>query len=59
MNRAPCLKAASHSRKKSVSETPICDKVVRSVGQVPSPTPMIGVVGDSISVTEKPWGRRP
>jgi len=53
------LKAASHSRKKSVSETPIFERVVRKVGQVPSPTPMIGLVGDSTRVTEKPPGIRP
>ena len=28
--------------------------VLRSVGQVPSPTPMIGMLGDSTSVTLKP-----
>ena len=28
--------------------------VLRSVGQVPSPTPMMGVVGDSTSVTLNP-----
>ena len=28
--------------------------VLRRVGQVPSPTPMMGVLGDSTSVTLKP-----
>src|SRR5690606_4900671 len=32
--------------------------VVRSVGQVPSPTPMMGVLGDSTRVTVKPPGIR-
>ncbi len=53
-NFAPCLKAASLWRNSSVSDTPIFSRVERSVGQVPSPTPMIGTFGDSISVTEKP-----
>src|SRR5687768_17030773 len=34
------------------------DKVLRSVGHVPSPTPMIGVFGDSTSVTLKPADMR-
>src|SRR5690606_4160660 len=38
----------------SVSDTPIRAKVLRIVGQVPSPTPMIGVSGDSTTVTLNP-----
>ena len=33
--------------------------VLRSVGQVPSPTPMMGVLGDSTSVTLNPASIRP
>jgi len=53
------LKAASQWRNRSVSDTPIFSKVVRKVGQVPSPTPMILMSGDSISVTLKPDFIRP
>src|SRR5687768_2847065 len=34
------------------------DRVLRRVGQVPSPTPMIGVLGDSTNVTLKLCGIR-
>src|SRR5688572_22090141 len=34
------------------------DNVLRNVGHVPSPTPMIGVFGDSTSVTLKPADMR-
>src|SRR5690606_4933025 len=53
-NFAPCLKAASHSRINAVSDIPIFLKVPRMVGQVPSPTPMGLISGDSIRVTLTP-----
>src|SRR3569833_245600 len=57
-NFEPCLKDASHSRRKSVSVTPICFNVERIVGHVPSPTPIGGCVRDSIRVTDMPFGPR-
>ena len=57
--RAPCLNAGSHCRNSSVSETPARDSVERGVGHVPSPTPIIGTVGDSTSVTLQPEEMRP
>jgi hypothetical protein len=55
LKREPCLNEASHSRKKSDSDTPMRCSVSRMLGQVPSPTPIGGTSGDSISVTA---GRR-
>src|ERR1700675_582596 len=57
-NCDPCLNEASHSRRKSVSLTPICFNVDRIVGQVPSPTPMGGCWRDSTSVMATPCSPR-
>jgi hypothetical protein len=50
-NRVPCLKLASHWRTRSASARPIFCSVRRIDGQVPSPTPMIGMSGDSTRTT--------
>jgi hypothetical protein len=48
LKREPCLNEASHSRKKSDSDTPMRCSVSRMLGQVPSPTPIGATSGDSI-----------
>src|SRR5688572_10896928 len=40
-----------------VSLSPILRSVLRIVGQVPSPTPIVGMFGDSMSVTRTPPAR--
>jgi hypothetical protein len=45
LKREPCLNEASHSRKKSDSDTPMRRSVSRMLGQVPSPTPIGADVG--------------
>ena len=51
INWEPCLKLTSQAFKKSTSEMPICRRVSRMVGQVPSPTPRLATSGDSRSIT--------
>jgi hypothetical protein len=46
------LNEPSHAARNSASPIPIADKVARIVGHVPSPTPIVGMSGASISVTD-------
>ena len=47
----PCFSAAEHCSINALSDRPILRSVERIDGQVPSPTPIVGTVGDSTSVT--------